>query len=179
MKLFSIFSICIALVFGLLLHTNAGDSFLPTKDGKKTQTLFTIERSMNKNIVKYDAQFIENGKIDPKKPIDIYWIMENSGEREELNFFERKAAYGIVVSEINEEQNAMDFVVNAVKKKKMKLLLDKEGRAYTQIIIDGKISKLTKVYVKAHPKKILKVLYIDFFGVDAKTGKAVYEKYFP
>lgn len=48
---------------------------------RETEHLFRIERSKNVNIVQYDAQLTQKGKLDPEKPVMAYSIMyTNSGE---------------------------------------------------------------------------------------------------
>jgi len=55
--------------------------------------LFRIERSKNANVVQYDAQLTPEGKLKPEKPVIAYWIMNaNSGEKEDLNWVEKKMA---------------------------------------------------------------------------------------
>src|ERR1051326_2975496 len=63
----------------------SGESYLP---------LFQIERSLNANVVHYDAK-VTNGHLDPKQPVIAYWIMATeNGRRQELNLLERARAYG-------------------------------------------------------------------------------------
>jgi hypothetical protein len=55
--------------------------------------LLRIERSKNANAVQYDAQLTPEGKLKPEKPVIAYWIMNaNSGEKEDLNWVEKKMA---------------------------------------------------------------------------------------
>ena len=52
---------------------------------RSQQPLFTISRSTNANVLHYDANFASPGKLDPKMPIVVYWIMlAENGRREEI-----------------------------------------------------------------------------------------------
>src|SRR5258705_13664792 len=66
-------------------------------------TLFTIARSKNANVVRYQAR-TRGGGLDRSHPIDAYWLMlAEDGRREELSWAERKLAYGFSVSALTEE----------------------------------------------------------------------------
>ena len=53
--------------------------------------LFVIERSMNKNVVHYDAVVTPDGRLNPRQPIVAYWVMaaEDGGEHETGRFRSR------------------------------------------------------------------------------------------
>ena len=68
-----------------------------TSDGALAEThpLFIIERSKNANVVHYDARLTADGKLDPKEPVIAYYVMlAEDGRRKELNWIEKKMAYG-------------------------------------------------------------------------------------
>src|SRR3972149_1101371 len=68
---------------------------VPAAPQVKTNPLFIIQRSKNANVVHYDAQLTADGKLDPKEPVIAYWVMlAKDGRREELNWIEKKKAYG-------------------------------------------------------------------------------------
>jgi len=73
----------------------AGPALLPAAAQAKTQPLFIIERSKNANVVHYDARLDADGRLDPKEPVVAYWIMlAEDGRRENLNWIEKRKAYG-------------------------------------------------------------------------------------
>ena len=152
-------------------------SFNKTLDNptKKSQRLFFIERNMDKNIVVYDANLLENGKIDAKNPVDVYWIeLAKAGKRYELNFIERKIAYGY-----NFEPSALGSVyvtIKAFTKRRILLLPDNKGNVKPILKINNIDAQLTRIYVDAKPKLYTTVNYIELFGTDVRTGKPVYEK---
>ena len=70
-------------------------ALFPAAAQAETQPLFIIERSKNANVVHYDARLNADGKLDPKEPVIAYWIMlAEDGRREDLNWIEKKKAYG-------------------------------------------------------------------------------------
>ena len=53
---------------------------------------------------------------------------------------------------------------------------DARGNTTAIIKINGSDARLTKIFVTAKPKMYTTVEYIEIYGNDIKTGKAVYEK---
>src|SRR5712691_865167 len=67
----------------------------PNPIGSRYLPLFVIERSVNANVVHYDAKLGPDGKLDPREPVVAYWIMgAEDGRRQDLNAIERLRAYG-------------------------------------------------------------------------------------
>ena len=63
------------------------------------ERLFHISRSVNRNLVCYDAHLTNNGQLITDEPINVYWVNreERPGEKNGLNYFQRKMAYGYKV----------------------------------------------------------------------------------
>ena len=143
----------------------------------KTTNLFTIERSKNANVVKYDAVLTDDGKINEEKPIDAYWLLYayKNGEREELSAFDKKA-YGFKVK-YNKENNYFDFVLKAVSDKPMILNLY-AGVAKVVIKINNVDCFLEKVYIESVDGTfgIPKVNFYELFGKEVSTGNAQQQK---
>ncbi len=150
-------------------------NLIKDKTATKTQRLFFIERNMDKNIVVYDANILANGKINVENPVDVYWVqLAKDGSRSELNFIERKIAYGY-----NFEPSALGSVyvtIKAFTKRKILLLPDSKGNVKPIIKISNIDAHLTRIYVNAKPKLYTTVNYIELFGTDVRNGKPVYEK---
>ena len=86
------------IFIGLLLFVCVGTLWANDPDGNTYPTperLFYITRSLNKNLVCYDLNLV-NGQLDTEKPLHVYWINreEHPGKKDELNFIQRKMAYG-------------------------------------------------------------------------------------
>lgn len=140
-----------------------------------TKSLFKIERNKNANIVQYDARLDADGKINTKNPMDAYWLLyAEDGQREELSTFQKKA-YGYSIKD--NKDGTFDLKLTAVKDRPLKVLMA-DGEPKAEIIINGKKSYLSKVYVSAEDgfMGIPKVQYYTLTGNDAETGAEVSEK---
>ena len=86
--------------FTLIAHSRDTDpnSTYPTPD-----RLFHIARSLNRNLVCYDANQT-NGKLDTKEPIKVYWLNREMepGKTNGLSFIQKKMAYGYKVVSVAE-----------------------------------------------------------------------------
>jgi len=145
----------------------------------KIEHLFRIERSKNANIVQYDAQLTPEGKLKPEKPVIAYWIMNaNGGEKEDLNWVEKKIAYGFSVEYDTKGYFwIMDLVANIQRKIKVYKV---NGRYRAETLIDGRPAFIDRIYIKSIEGGIRpKVKYIEFFGKGIKTGSNLYEKFIP
>ncbi len=153
---------------------------IPLVMKKNNQSLFYIERSKNKNRVYYDANFNANGTINSEKPIDVYWLNldENYGKRGELSYIQEKMAYGYKSEKITDR--CYQIKLKAFDKRIISLLIDNKGKAKAQMKIDGKMSNLNRLFIKATDKGIAtSVEYIELFGTDIYTKTEVYEKIIP
>ncbi len=141
--------------------------------------LFRIERSKNANIVQYDAQLTPEGKLKPEKPVIAYWIMNaNGGEKEDLNWVEKKMAYGFSVEyDTKGDFWIMDLVADIQRKIKV---YKANGRYRAEILIDGRPAFIDRIYIKSIEGGMRpKVKYMEFFGKGIKTGSNLYEKFIP
>ena len=141
--------------------------------------LFRIERSKNANIVQYDAQLTPEGKLKPEKPVIVYWIMHaNRGEKEDLNWIEKKMAYGFSMEYIPKGNFwKMDLVADIQRKIKV---YKANGRYRAETLIDGHPAFIETIYIQATEDTLRpKVKFIAFFGKAVQTGRSVYEKFIP
>ena len=154
---------------------NSNNEITPETTAKKAQRLFVIERNMNKNTVCYDAIVLPGGKLDANNPIDAYWIdYATTGKRSELNFIQRKMAYGFKIEK--SAAGSVYVTLSAFAKKKMLVLPDAKGNVKALMKINNIDAQLTKIFVSAKPKAYTSVEYVELFGTDIRTGKQVYEK---
>jgi Domain of unknown function (DUF4833) len=144
------------------------------------QPLFTIERSTNANVVHYDANLDGAGKLDPKAPVSVYWIMlAERGQREELSSAERRSAYGFtIVRERTSDCYTMTLAADA--NHPIRVCSTGNG-ATAETLIDGHRSFLQKMFISTRRVAlILKgVNHIELFGKDAESGVLRYEKIIP
>ncbi|WP_199118792.1 DUF4833 domain-containing protein [Pedobacter sp. ASV28] len=141
--------------------------------------LFYVQRDPNINTIICQLNVDEKGDIDKKQPVNVFWIRYADKEgKKDLNYIQRKFAYGIQSKDIGNDQYELRFV----SYKKFPLLLTK-----------SEIDKKYHVYVTANNKRILldriflrieggtfwlpNVKYVEIKGYDASNPtKAVTER---
>jgi len=141
----------------------------------KTDHLFRIERSINKNIVQFDARLTRDSNLPDANPVVVYWVLEN-GQKEELTLIQQKYAYGIYSQE-KLEKNKFRIVLVALKDRE--IIVEKIEDSYRAIVsVNGRKSILEKVYVKSRDSLagFPRVLHIDLFGRIKETGFPVKER---
>jgi hypothetical protein len=141
--------------------------------------LFHIERSKNANIVQYDAQVAEDGKLFKKEPVVGYWIRLNEqGQKQELSWLQRTFAYGFK-TELDKNRESALIDMKADVGQSIKVIRDGDKFRAT-ITIDGSPSYFEKMYIDATRDGMsLDVRYVELFGEDMKTGESRYEKLSP
>jgi hypothetical protein len=143
---------------------------------KKTQPLFIIERSKNANVVHYDARLTADGKLDPNEPVIAYWVLlAKDGRREELNWIEKKKAYGFI---IKPDSSVNGYKMTLVSVPQGQITVKKDGDAVrAERAIDGHPAVLEKIYINASDGLLgPKVHYIELHGKDIKTGEKRFQK---
>ena len=144
-----------------------------------TQTLFIIQRSINKNEVHYDARLDGDGNLDPAQPVEVYWMMlAEDGRREDLNLVEREEAYGFTI-EANPADQSYRMILKAEKSRPIKVYMD--GRvARADIAIDGQPSHLERIYIDSVEGYFRpKVLFVELVGTAPRSGEKRTEKIVP
>ncbi len=143
--------------------------------------LFFIQRSMNANTVVYDARLGTDGRLDPKRPVEVYWLRYNtSGKRRKLNWLERNFAYGVDTDPDPARPGQFLVRVAALEGRRFRLSLDDEGRARAEMTLAGRPALLRLVYVTLDGESAFaEVRHVDFHGEDLETGAPVRERIAP
>lgn len=82
----------------------------PTPTGIANQ-LFYLQRDPNTNTIICELNVDNDGIPHKNEPIKVYWLRYgNKGEREELNYIQRKFAYGIQTKAIGDDEYELRFV---------------------------------------------------------------------
>jgi len=150
-------------------------------DGVQAETypLFIIERSKNANVVHYDAQLTADGELDPEEPVIAYYIMlAEDGRRKELNWIEKKMAYGF---DIKPDPSVGGYKMTMVAVPQGPITVKKEGNAVrAELVINGQPALVEKMYINASDGLPWpKVHYIELYGIDQQTGEKRFEKIMP
>jgi len=141
--------------------------------------LFTIERSLNANVVVYEGVLEPAGGFFPRKPVDVYWLLKaEHGERDGLNLIER-GVYGY-----NMDPPGVDGEVTIRLKARRSLpirLRTVDGCPRAFVPIDGREARLDRVWVQVAGRGFLsrKVEYLELLGTDPETDRPVSERIVP
>ena len=141
--------------------------------------LFYIQKSFNTNAVVYAANIAEDGKLDPKKPVKVFWRRyQEDGRKRELKYLERKLGFGVSSKPLKGKENT--YILRLVSLKKMSLVItqNKKGKPVLITKINEKPAHIKRVFVTAEHKSLLpKVFFVEVFGSELKTGEFLYEKF--
>jgi hypothetical protein len=144
--------------------------------------LFVIKRNTDKNLVVYDANLLSNKALDPEKPVSIYWIRNTEGGIvKELNYLQRRLAYGMELTKIDNGTGAYEGKIAAYDKRVVRITFDKVGKPIALIIINGKWQQLQHIslHIKDPNAFIPKVTYLEIVGRDLTSGAVISEKVIP
>lgn len=147
--------------------------------GTTAQPLFRIERSKNANVVQYDARVRDDGSLDRDRPVDAYWLrLASTGERRELKWLARTAAYGFDADWQPDGSLELDMV--APIGRRVRVMRTEEGwQARTRI--GGRECRIDRIFVQSKERRwrLPKVQFIDFGGVEVAGGEECTERYVP
>jgi hypothetical protein len=142
--------------------------------------LFYIQRDPNTNTICYQLNIDKQGRISEKNPVNTFWIRyPEGGIRKELNYLQRKFAYGINSKAIG---NAA-YELRSVAYSKLLLYLRRDIRneyhVYTSI--DKKECILSRVFIRIDGGTFWSpnVLYIELKGTEIATGKTIIQRIKP
>lgn len=149
-------------------------SFAASAFAQSTEKLFFIQRSKNANEVHYDVRVNADGSLDARHPIDAYWLRKaKDGSRAPIGTLQ-KIAYGY---DVDPGPNGTFSLKLAAFKARPLSLVRVSGRWRAQATIGGKQAYLDHLYIATDESGLMpKVLYVDVFGEEVGTGKAVQER---
>lgn len=144
---------------------------------KLPNLLFYIQRDPNTNTICYELNVNDQGQLDEENPVHPFWIRyPEGGVRKELNYLQRKFAYGIIVKKAGKDY----FQLKSVAYSKTPLYLKKgtNNKYQVYMAINQKQCVLTKIFVRIDGGTfwVPNVKYIEVTGTDPSTGKTVVER---
>jgi len=142
--------------------------------------LFYIQRDPNTNTIVYELNKDGQGRVREKDPVSTYWIRyPEGGGRRDLNYLQRKFAYGINSKSIGNG----DFELRSVAYSKMPLYLRKDVKNQYHVYADIGSRKciLSRVFIRIDGGTFWSpnVLYIELKGVEIATGKVITQRIKP
>lgn len=134
-------------------------------------SLVTLQRSVNANVVRYDARLGPDGLLDPEAPVDAYWILgARDGSREELGFLERRV-YG-ATAVVAADRRSMEVVIRGVPDRPLSIrLAGQRTPASVEVEISGVRAVLDEVFVECG---LMSIEFVRLRGHTAE-GKRVEE----
>jgi len=116
-----------------------------------------------------------------ENPVHVYWIKYNErGQKEELNFIQRKFAYGLVTKPLDNGKFDVRFV--SYKKYPLSLMRSASDNKYHMYAtIDKKQVILNRIFLKIEGGTfwVPNVVYVEVKGIDPVTGKEIVERFKP
>ena len=134
----------------------------------QSERLFFVSRNLNRNIIVYNVQ-LKEGELNLKSPLHVYWYNQEHTPvtTNELNFIQRKLAYGYSV-----EQTGKDEAVVKLKayKKRLVKVCKRKGTWVGLATINGHECVLTEIY--AHCPTKTSCDYMVLHGKRLSNGAA-------
>ena len=172
------------LAFGLLC-TNLFLTDVPRLQGTPfpvptgvANQLFYLQRDPNINTVVYQLNANSAGKMDENEPVNVFWIRyADHGERKDLNFIQRKFAYGLTAEKLATDKYELKFAAySKVRFFLLKSPTDKAFHVYTTIA--NKQIQLERVFLRIEGGTfwVPNVKYIEFKGLNTATREPVVER---
>ena len=156
------------------------DTFpIPTTSDVKG-LLFYIQRDPNSNTIVYQLNIDDNGKVSEKQPVHTFWIRyPEGGGRRDLNYLQRKFAYGINSKPIGNG----NYELHSVAYSKLALILRKDlkNQYHVYTDINSKKCVLSRVFIRIDGGSFWapNVLYIELKGIEITTGKTIVQRIKP
>jgi|HubBroStandDraft_6_1064221.scaffolds.fasta_scaffold575414_2 hypothetical protein len=162
------------LLVAAVLGVAASTAFSALGQGQTAQKLFFIQRSKNADEAHYDARVNADGALDPKDPVDSYWLNKGTdgGKRASITVFQ-KIAYGFDTRPVG--NGTYTLKLRAFSDRPM-WIVPGSGKWRVQTTIAGKQAFMSRIYVATDESGVFpKVLYVDVYGEDMTSGAALTE----
>ena len=174
-----VITLLVNIISGNLLAQSKNPSPLTFPTPKNIDNmLFYIQRDPNTNTAIYAINYQENGKIDKSNPIKAYWIRyAEKGEKKDLNYLQRKFAYGIETKTVNNEEFEFQFV--SYKKLPLTLKkLDSDQKYHVFVNVNQKKIQVEKIFVRIEGGSfwLPNVKYAEITGIDVSSNKMITER---
>jgi hypothetical protein len=153
------------------------DKFPPPPDN--VSRLFYMQRTSNSNTLIYELN-THNGALDEENPMHVYWIRNaEKGQKEELNYIQRKFAYGLVTKKLGNDQYDVRFV--SYKKFPLVLMKANDGKYHIFATVEQKQMMLSRVFIKIEGGTfwLPNIIYVELKGTDPLTGREITHRFKP
>jgi len=148
----------------------------PVPKGVSNQ-LFYLQRDPNTNTIICQLNVDEDGVLDQKSPVNVFWLRyAEGGKRTELNYIQRKFAYGVTSKQLSAEKYELKFV--SYGKYPMYLMKgkDKKYHVYSKVANRQAILNSVYVHIVGGTFWVPNVVYVEFKATDPDTGEQLTER---
>jgi len=173
-KIWALRSKCVLFLTAVLL-TIPTAALLAAPRQERAVNLLVIERSKNRNVVRYDLVLDKSGFYDTRRPLDVYWSMlAEDGRREELSVLERRA-YGY---ELLPNAKPTELGVRLVAVKNRPFMVRRRNDTYrAELSIQGVAAYLERIFVATREGPVLPtVVYVELHGRSMQDGRTLSER---
>ena len=165
------------LLAAMVLLGAAGEDF-PVPTDKNL--IFYVQRSLNSNTIVYAARIGDDGRLDTKRPVEVFWRRFNDeGERKELSSLERSMAFGVKADPVPGQPGS--FMMRVVSyPKRAALLKIVDGVPRLEMKVGGLPARLDHAYLDVDDSgSVPSVNRVDLYGLALATGAPVKESFKP
>jgi Domain of unknown function (DUF4833) len=152
----------------------------PVPSGVPNQ-LFYLQRDPNTNTVIYQLNVDRAGRLNEDEPVNVFWLRyDEHGERKDLNFIQRKFAYGLSAEKLATDKYELKFA--AYGKVRFYLLRSPTDKAlHVYATINGRQLQLERVFLRIEGGTfwVPNVKYIEFKGLNTATRQPAVERVLP
>ncbi|MEI6019722.1 MAG: DUF4833 domain-containing protein [Bacteroidota bacterium] len=138
-----------------------------------------MQRSFNKNTLIYQLNVNEKNELNESDPISVFWVnYAGKGDLEQLNYIQRKYAYGISVQQIDKEKKKYSFHFVSYKKQILYLIETNDNKFHVFSYFNNHLLIVNRIFVQIEGGSFWtpKVKYIEIFGKDPAKNEEVVEK---
>jgi hypothetical protein len=140
--------------------------------------LFYLQRDPNTNTIVCELNVDAKGQLIKDDPIKVYWVRyQDNGEKKDLNYIQRKFAYGIHVEAIGNDEYKLNFV--SYKKFPMYLMKSAEDKKYhVYVTANNKKIQLERIFVRIDGGSfwVPNVKYVELKGTNPSNDAPITER---
>lgn len=131
--------------------------------------LFYLQRDPNTNTIIYQLNVDADGKLNSASPVNVFWMRYGDKKgKQDLNYIQRKFAYGIHSKAIGNEQYELTFV----SYNKLPLLLSKSAvdkKYHVSAVVNNKKIYLDRIFLRIEGGSfwLPNVKYVELKGYEA------------
>lgn len=172
------------------MNISDNTSVFPMKDGLQGRPahypnvddydnlLFYIQRNQNLSTVVYEVNLQYADLLNISQPILMHWLQFDQfgmTEKKELNYIQKKMAYGYTFNIISSDLLEFRFV--SYDKMKFYLGKNSDGRFKVYSKMDGLMIEIGSMFVYSEDYGVFpQVKFVEFYGKKTDNGDTFYKK---